>query len=158
MVFLSFRDTACFIPGPDYYRASLAPFGRVVDTLFRPSQVRELKSFVLVQMETVGQALAVQAHFAHPTQGSARRRALGGTALEVSVLSEPQEAGNAFSIIQPNIVKHLGEAPPSRSGAGGTHQTPWPPSTGRSARCSAKKGGFGRRARRPPRKSGAETS
>lgn len=120
IVFLSFRETASFLPGLEYFQETFRPFGKIVDILYRPSQLRDLKSYILIQMDTIEQAIAIKDFYTHPDQGSARRSAFGGTSLEINILSEPQEAGNAFSIIKPNISKYLGKRAQSAGVSGRT--------------------------------------
>lgn len=91
---------------------------KIVDILYRPSQIRDLKSYILIEVETKEQAFAVQNFYMDRDQGVFRRNQLGGTSLEISILTEPHEAGNAYSIIKPNIWKHLGESASSQEARG----------------------------------------
>jgi hypothetical protein len=109
---LSFRETSSFIPGLKYYQNSFKEFGNIKDILFRPSQHEELKSFMLIEMETLDQALRIKDYYNNPEKGYKRKKILGGTSLEINILTEPQEAGNSYSIIKPNINKYLGKSAP----------------------------------------------
>ena len=81
----------------------------VEDILFRPSQLPELKSYILVKFDSVEGAMKVKNYYLDLENGVSRRKKLGGTSLEMNILCEPQEAGNSYSIIKPNILKYLGE-------------------------------------------------
>ena len=60
-------------------------------------------------MENLNQVLKIKDYYNDPEHGFNRKKQLGGTSLEINILTEPQEAGNAYSIIKPNISKYLGK-------------------------------------------------
>jgi hypothetical protein len=60
-------------------------------------------------MDSIQGAVKARDFYLHFDKGEQRRNDLGGTSLEINLLTEPQEAGNSYSIIKPNINKYLGD-------------------------------------------------
>lgn len=106
ILFISFRETGAFIPGIEYYRKTLFPFGKIVNFCYRPSNSKMFKSFILFQMESIDVVMNIREFYNDFDKGQARRIKLGGKDLEVNILSEAKEAVNLFNIVKPNIDKN----------------------------------------------------
>ena len=60
VLFLSFKETGAFIPGPEYYREALKRFGRVINFCYRPSNNNNFRSFILIQMDSINTVVLIR--------------------------------------------------------------------------------------------------